>query len=97
MIDIRLGRCPLCDHREIIEAAAAEFAHGEEVPAAVTYERRWVLSGRNPDYPYGMLKLYVSRACGYCQYFADNPGGIPIGEDHQTRIIAGPARNHPYR
>jgi hypothetical protein len=48
MIDIRSGRRPLCDHREIIEPVAAEFAH-EEVPAAVTYETRWVLSGRNPD------------------------------------------------
>jgi|RhiMethySRZTD1v2_1073278.scaffolds.fasta_scaffold13588_8 hypothetical protein len=97
MIDIRLGRCPLCDHPEIIEAVAAEFAHaGVEVPAAVTYDARLVQRGRNPGYPYGLLKLYVCRACGYCQYFADDPSSIPIGEEHQTRVIAGRARD-PYR
>jgi hypothetical protein len=97
MIDIRLGRCPLCDHREIIEAVPVEFWHGGDAPAAVTYDLRWVLPGRNPSHPHGMLKLYVCRACGYCQYFADSPGEIPIGEEHQTRVIAGPSRDHPYR
>jgi len=89
MHDIRSGRCPLCDHREILEAVAAEFGDaGREVPSAITYDARWVLGGRNPSHPHGLLRAYVCRACGYCQYFAQDPANIPVGEEYRTRLRA---------
>jgi hypothetical protein len=98
MIDIRSGRCPLCDHREVLEAIPAEFGDGSrELAAAVTYDARWMLPGRNPGYPRGPLKLYVCRGCGFTQHFADDPAAIPVGPEHKTRLIAGPAPEPPYR
>jgi len=98
MIDIRKGQCPLCDHRQILESIPAEFGDsGTEVPAAVTYDARWMMGGRNPNSPRGQLRIYVCRSCGYCQHFADDPGTIPVGPDHMTRIIRGPTSESPYR
>ena len=98
MHDMRSGRCPLCDHRVILEAAPAEFAeNGLEVSQAVTYDARWVLGGRNPKYPHGRMMLYVCRACGYCQYFADGASAIPVGQEYRTRLIEGPPQGDPYR
>jgi hypothetical protein len=34
--------------------------------------------------------MYVCRQCGYAQYFADNPGTIPIGDQYLTKLIKGP-------
>jgi hypothetical protein len=91
MKDMRNGLCPLCGHNEILEASAVEFGDGDtEKVSAVTYDPRWVLPSRNPNYPHGPLKLYVCRRCGYTQWFADCPENIPVGGQYGTRIIAGP-------
>lgn len=98
MKDIRRGNCPLCDHPEIVEAVSAEFINdGRERIAAVTYDPRWMLEGRNPSYPHGALKRYVCRSCGFAQEFASNPGAIPIGDQHRTRVISGVKASEPYR
>ena len=98
MQDIRKGNCPLCDHHEIIEAIASEFsADSQDLVAAVTYDKRWVIGGRNAKYPHGPLRMYVCRSCGFTQWHADSPEQIPIGDDHRTRIINGVERNAPYR
>lgn len=98
MLDIRKGVCPLCEHTEIVESVPADFGSKDhERTAAVTYEPRWVVAGRNPNYPHGMLRFYVCRSCGYVQWFAEDPGSIPIGDRYLTRIISGPAKTEPYR
>ena len=98
MQDMRKGRCPLCEHNEILESVPAQFGDQHlEVPFAVTYDRRWVMQGRNPKYPHGQLRLYVCRRCGYAQWFADNPAKIPVGEEYSTRILRGPEPEAPYR
>lgn len=90
MDDIRRGLCPLCRHNEIIESIAADFGEqNTEKAQAVTYDPRWLLPGRNPEYPHGQLKLYVCRRCGFVQWFADDPDSIPIDEEHKTRLIKG--------
>lgn len=94
---MRKGRCPLCDHREIIEAVPAEFIGGYERRVAVTYDKRWLSSARNASYPHGLLLMYVCRECGYTQWFAAQPDEIPIGEDYKTRVIKGPPVDAPYR
>ena len=86
--DIRQGICPQCGHDEIIEAEQSEFAHGDKTrPMCVTYDARWVFPGQNPAYGHGQLFLYVCRSCGFCQWYARNPGGIPISEGHRTRLV----------
>jgi hypothetical protein len=49
-----------------------------------------VFPGQNPSYGHGPLYLYVCRRCGFCQWYARNPGTIPISAGHQTRLIEGP-------
>ncbi len=88
--DIRQGVCPQCGHDEIIEAQQAEFGHGNfGTPMSVTYDERWVMSGQNPHHGHGPLFLYVCRRCGFCQWYAQNPEGIPVSEGHKTRLIKG--------
>jgi hypothetical protein len=89
--DIRQGTCPQCGHDEIIEARQHEFT-GEgsaTYPMCVTYDERWVFPGQNPSYGHGQLYLYVCRRCGFCQWYAKNPEGIPVSEGHRTRLIKG--------
>lgn len=98
MKDLRKGVCPLCDHTEVLEAIPADFGNKDhERTAAVTYEPRWVLGGRNPNYPHGMLRVYVCRGCGYVQWFAENADAIPVGDRYLTRVINGPGTSDPYR
>jgi hypothetical protein len=90
--DIRKGTCPECGHNEVIEAIQAEFT-GEgstTYPMCVTYDERWVFPGQNPGYGHGPLYLYVCRRCGFCRWYAKNPGTIPISAGHRTRLIEGP-------
>ena len=98
MRDIRKGICPLCEHNEILESIPALFGdQHKEVAFAVTYDSRWVQNGRNPNHPHGKVRVYVCRQCGYLQWFADEPATIPVGDEHKTRIIAGPEKVAPYR
>jgi hypothetical protein len=96
MTDMREGTCPMCTHKEIIEAVPGEFgAKNQEVPVAVTYgnpsgtKREW-------DQPYGLLHMYVCRRCGYTQWYASYPGSIPVGPAFRTRVIKGKEEG-PYR
>lgn len=99
MRDMRKGICPLCDHHEIVEGVPGEFAdNAGELPAAFTYESRWMLSGRNPHRAHGELRYYMCRRCGHVQWFVDAPESVPIGEKFQTRLIAGRRSDtEPYR
>jgi hypothetical protein len=101
--DIREGICPQCGHDEVIEAEQAEFTgEGPSVtyPMCVTYEERRGFPGQNPRHGHGPLYLYVCRGCGFCQWYVQNPGSIPVPDGHRTRLIkggeagatAGPAR-----
>ncbi len=93
MRDMREGVCPVCAHQEILETTPAEFGDGDmERVAAVTYEPRWLLGGRNPGHPHGPLRRYVCRGCGYTQLFALDPMAIPIGEGYRTALLDGPSQ-----
>jgi hypothetical protein len=99
MQDIRTGTCPLCSHGEIVEGTPAEFiGHtGTEVAAAFTYEPRWATAGRNPLQPFGRLRYYMCRGCGYLLCFVEEPGGGPFGAPHRTRLITSGGKATPYR
>ncbi len=89
MTDMRKGTGALCGHKEIIAATPGEF-YGDlavEAEAAVTYHPRAILPGRNFGHPYGLLRMYVCRSCGFTQTFAENPEEIPIGEKYKTRKV----------
>lgn len=91
-MSMREGTCPECGHGEVIETSVAEFGEqNTEHPMCVTYDARWVMPGRNPrrGHGHGPLRLYTCRSCGLSQWYADNPGTIPIGEEYRTRLIQG--------
>jgi hypothetical protein len=98
MTDMRKGRCPLCNHDEILEAKPVDAVDGhlvQDPKAAGT--RGWVISGPSPYHHYGPLAVYVCRGCGYAQWFVDDPGSIPVSDYYQTRIIKGPESDGPFR
>jgi hypothetical protein len=87
---MRQGICPQCGHDEVIEAVQAEFGDGNSgTPMCVTYDQRWVFPGQNQQQGHGRLYLYVCRSCGFCQWYAKDPGAIPISHGHRTRLIKG--------
>jgi hypothetical protein len=96
MTDIREGRCPLCDHREIINAQPVEFCEAIPCPLAVTHLQSSE-GGPSPLRPVGMFHVFVCRRCGYSQWFAERPEEIPIVDGLGTRLVAGPAAEGPYR
>jgi hypothetical protein len=89
--DLRDGICPGCGHGEVIEA-------GVQPPLAVTHERvsLFGIAGVQLGRPLGALRLYACRGCGLAQWFADDPGSIPIGDEHGTRLVP-PKPGSPYR
>jgi hypothetical protein len=97
MDDIRTGTCPLCRHNEVIAADAAEFGDGVEYKAALAYEERWVMRGRNPWQAHGALEIYACRRCGFAQWFVTGPQDVPIGSHTRTRLITGPDTGGPFR
>lgn len=94
MQDIRIGICPICDHREIVKAIPREFSEHEVIRLAAAHGRGF--GGMARELAYGFLAIFVCRSCGYCQVFAESPGEIPIGKDYETELIRGPEKL-PYR
>jgi hypothetical protein len=98
--DIRDGSCPTCDHDEIIEAYPYERGPRAFEALAVTHDRvqMFGVAGFDPASPRGRLRIYVCRRCGFAQWFADDPQGIPIGNEYLTRIIKrSSGQGGPYR
>lgn len=90
MHDMRAGTCAVCLHPEVIRASAVEFSgkFHREVPLAVTHEPNRSFFGPHPvDQPIGPLEMLVCRKCGFVQWFAANPAGIPIGEKYKTSLV----------
>jgi hypothetical protein len=90
MRDMRLGTCALCNHSEVIDAPAVEYTEGQAVRLAVTHapDSLDFLEPRDPvDYPIGLLRMLVCRACGFVQWFASRPDRIPIDEAYGTRLV----------
>lgn len=91
MLDMRNGVCALCNHPEVIDAPALEYLDDDEAtPLAVTHEPDALdfLEAKSPlAKPYGALRLFVCRKCGFTQWFASKPHRIPIDEAHGTRLI----------
>ncbi len=105
MEDIRGGNCPLCGHDEILATRPVEFSGEFHTPRAMHVawgrktERAWLEGERDvldQERPYGALAIFVCRACGFAQWFADNPGEIPVGDDAETRLVRG-KKSPPYR
>jgi hypothetical protein len=95
MQDIRKGSCPLCAHHQIVECTPVDHLYGKvalHVGAATAYGP----SG-DPTGTYSPFLAYVCRSCGYTQWFATNPAGIPIGKEQRTRLIEGASPSGPFR
>lgn len=97
MIDIRQGRCPICDHREIFQASPTEFCEAIPYPIAVAHLRSSE-GGPSPLRPVGVFCVFVCRRCGFSQWFADRPSEIPIDPEYYgTRLVKGHDPEGPYR
>lgn len=90
MQDIRTGICPLCDHREIIQATPREFSRSHVLRYAVAYGDGW--TGKDMNKAYGLMQLFVCRSCGYSQFFTENPAQIPIDPSLETTLVKGPEK-----
>jgi hypothetical protein len=89
MLDMRSGVCAICGGEEIVEAIKRDLLDESAEYQAVTYEAV-DFGNLVPVYqrvPYGVLRMYVCRSCGFVQHFADNPATIPIGDEYLTRIV----------
>jgi hypothetical protein len=103
MLDMRQGQCPLCQHDEIIEATLSEFS-GEndehERPLAIAHGTRhqFIVGERtDPDRSYGVLSQCICRRCGFVQWFAAEPGKIPVDTTPGLQLIRAPGAGGPYR
>lgn len=103
MHDMRTGTCALCEHNVVIEASARDF-YGESgqlsEPLAATQQVKasfWTDGRPDAEARSGALKQYICRSCGYTQWFATNPGEIPIGDEYETKLVSGPPKVAPYR
>jgi hypothetical protein len=105
MDDIRQGVCPLCRHNQIVEAEIViSTAQGAaRVGVVPIHARGFVASFKRalhggPSHVAGQLVAYACRACGYAQQFIAGCAQVPIGEQHGTRVIEGPAASSdPFR
>lgn len=99
MLDMRNGVCALCNHREIVDAPALEYLDDDEAtPLAVTHapDSLDFLQPRSAiARPYGALRLYVCRSCGFVQWFASKPSRIPIDDACGTRLLTPKATPDP--
>jgi hypothetical protein len=105
MEDIRQGVCPLCRHDEILrsypkgtgELFVEAGCDASQPPGVIEKQLR---AGRSSDkvVKRGSLEIYVCRQCGYCQWFARDPGRIPFGDKAGLPgLIKGPEPGGPYR
>jgi len=95
MEDIRKGVCPLCGHREILEAPGVRVEEGRTHPLALSYLVRNRDSTGPRTIEFGSLKSYSCTGCGYTQWFVADPKR-PIGAPG-TRVLKGPEPAGPYR
>ncbi len=88
---MRSGKCIKCGCEKIIASHPPEYGHNDyEKKMAVTADQRWILPGRNCRQPRGELICLVCRQCGYAEWYALEPGTIPIGEEYQTSWLKAP-------
>jgi hypothetical protein len=50
---------------------------------------------QDPTARAGELEAFVCRSCGHVEWFASEPGQIPIGPGHRTQLIS--VGEDPYR
>ncbi len=94
MHDIRQGTCPLCGHNEIIEGKPYEDRQSSGIKLASGHEGLpWSSLAR----PWGVMRSFTCRSCGYTQLFVQEPSKVPIDEECCTRLITAPAAQGPFR
>ena len=105
------GPCRRCSGREIIQALLRErgASGGDYVseylrPLAITHGLEKTTTfwsgapqGISADLERfaGALVAYVCRSCGHTELYALDPGQIPIGPEHGTRLLK--VDDEPYR
>ena len=96
MEDIRQGLCPICRHNRVIEARPSVKGDQGLAPVAAAFPQgTGVFDGLKE---HGVLFAYICQRCGFTQWFAANPGEIPIFAWLGTRLIEGPPQDlTPYR
>jgi hypothetical protein len=50
----------------------------------------------NLERPLGVLEMYVCRACGYVDWYCNDPQAVPIGPEYMTELVEAQGQP-PYR
>lgn len=75
------------------------------VPMALTAEprtsERWIRDGRSVAFPtiengLGTLEAYVCTACGFIDWYCQDPEALPIGPEYNTELVDYTTKT-PYR
>jgi hypothetical protein len=90
--------CQRCNGMRFVRALARDYSGEWDRPApmVVTTEvnvREGMLGGIKADRMpretggLGKLELYICRACGFVEWYCDNPATLPIGPQYMTEAI----------
>jgi hypothetical protein len=90
--------CRCCNGMSFIRAIPREVAptlHTQQpvtAPMTVTIggqESGWLGMGITADISraFGLLEIYVCRACGYVEWYCSDPARVPIGPQFMTELI----------
>lgn len=94
--------------RERAVDSGSAHARGRPAPLAITYARgeefappllslaKQPSAAPDLDVPFGVLDAYVCRACGFVEWYAQEPEKIPIGATFGTSLVEVPGAG-PYR
>ena len=95
----KLAPCRCCNGLSFIRAIPREVAQVTS-PMAVTIgaqeDGMWGFTiASDPRRAFGLLEMYVCRACGYIEWYCSDPQNVPIGPQFMTELAehdGGPYR-----
>jgi hypothetical protein len=100
--------CARCGHGVLLACIVRQRLGIDQLaPLAASFERKLktrILTGeeeieydKSPDHdaPRGVFIAYICRACGFVDWYALNPGAIPVGPAYGTKLVE--THRHPYR
>jgi hypothetical protein len=107
MEDIRKGVCPVCDHREILEATPqvnlGDWSHSiapKRIHMNASMARKFLLGFKQAfgiGKASGEWRAYACGSCGYAQIFVVDCANVEVSQRLRTRLIRGPESSSPYR
>jgi predicted nucleic-acid-binding Zn-ribbon protein len=79
----KTGICPKCEHQHTLlvdTVADMDYGVGPLHVASITTEKRRF--GVEIRKAVGKLSAVVCKACGYTEFYVQNPGSIPVDDEY---------------